>query len=239
MPDVAVSVWPGRAGRFVPMPLVQEGEASVKPRQIVVLGMHRSGTSMIAGMLLRMGVMMGDDLIAADWSNPAGHYEDRAASQINRGILEMAGGSWRDVPSQNDIDLVYLRDCEMAWFAEMRNKWDNLWGFKDPRTLLTLAHWDKYLSNPLYVLVSRDRRAIAKSLYRRNGIEEAEAFALIERYVSRFDLVRHDRETITFEYEGVLRYPGRESKRLSDRLGVPYCKAATEFIDASLNHEGE
>ena len=44
--------------------------------QLVVLGMHRSGTSGVAGLLVRMGVHAGpvDDLLAGP-DNPKGHYE--------------------------------------------------------------------------------------------------------------------------------------------------------------------
>ncbi|ABN70622.1 hypothetical protein Smar_1536 [Staphylothermus marinus F1] len=45
-------------------------------RTVVVLGMHRSDTSMIAGILNILGVYMGERLLGASWSNPLGHFED-------------------------------------------------------------------------------------------------------------------------------------------------------------------
>ena len=54
---------------------MNELASSLSP--IVVAGMHRSGTSLVAGYLQSLGVDMGARLLAADHANPRGYFEDR------------------------------------------------------------------------------------------------------------------------------------------------------------------
>ena len=44
---------------------------------LVVTGMHRSGTSMVAAYLQQAGVSIGRNLIGPAPGNPRGHFEDR------------------------------------------------------------------------------------------------------------------------------------------------------------------
>ena len=55
--------------------------------QIVVLGMHRSGTSLLSSILRRMGVNMGTNFLNEDYWNPYGYWEDKDFLWINKGIL--------------------------------------------------------------------------------------------------------------------------------------------------------
>ena len=71
---------------------------------IIVLGCHRSGTSMIAGVLSKMGVFVGDDLIMDTMpENPKGYYEDREAVAINADLLEESDGGWDSLPTTESI----------------------------------------------------------------------------------------------------------------------------------------
>lgn len=58
-----------------------------KRRLIVVLGMHRSGTSAVTKSLELMGVGLGDNLSPAGFANPKGFWEDRVCIQINGRFL--------------------------------------------------------------------------------------------------------------------------------------------------------
>jgi len=58
-----------------------------KSRVIVVLGMHRSGTSAVTKSLELMGVGLGDKLHPAGFDNPKGFWEDRVCIQINGRFL--------------------------------------------------------------------------------------------------------------------------------------------------------
>ena len=69
-------------------------------RMVVVLGMHRSGTSAVAEAVVRLGVAVGDSLSMdgpSEW-NPRGYFEDPELNRINDAVLEAIGGSWAAPP---------------------------------------------------------------------------------------------------------------------------------------------
>src|SRR5690348_8758134 len=60
------------------------GSESARP--FIVAGMHRSGTSMVAGILAKGGIAMGRELLSGDAANPAGYFEDIAFLELQRGL---------------------------------------------------------------------------------------------------------------------------------------------------------
>ena len=85
-------------------------------RNIIVLGMHRSGTSMVAGALASSGVYVGRDeeLLADQADNPLGFWERRDVVDFDEHILLQSGGSWFNPPrslsatSSTDADMQTL-----------------------------------------------------------------------------------------------------------------------------------
>jgi len=63
-------------------------------RPVVVLGMHRSGTSAVAGCLERLGICMGRRLAPGDEWNPGGYFEDRDLVELNDRLLSAQGIRW-------------------------------------------------------------------------------------------------------------------------------------------------
>jgi len=81
----------------------------LESKTVVVLGMHRNGTSMTSGILSKLGIDMGRELIGKKVSNPLGHFEDKDFLDLNIKILkEAGGGSWDSTPAREDIlDQIY------------------------------------------------------------------------------------------------------------------------------------
>ena len=69
-------------------------------KTIVILGMHKSGTSMVAGVLEKLGVNMGKELLGPHWSNPLGHFENVKFVNLDERILKEAKGSWNNPPKR-------------------------------------------------------------------------------------------------------------------------------------------
>ena len=67
---------------------------------VCIIGMHRSGTSMVANLLRRHGLSLGPDecLLGANESNQAGHFEHAGFVEINEALLKQLGGSWDNPP---------------------------------------------------------------------------------------------------------------------------------------------
>src|SRR5579862_2834876 len=76
------------------IPVLQQGLAG--STAIVVLGMHRSGTSALAGMLHGLGVALGPRLMAATADNPRGYWEHIDVVAVHHQLLAALGGAWND-----------------------------------------------------------------------------------------------------------------------------------------------
>lgn len=154
-------------------------------KTFVVLGMHRSATSLQAMGLARSGVHMGDNLLGPMESNPYGHWEDVDFIYFNDFILNKAGGSWNNPPPrENIISLSDELDEQIEKFINAKKR-EPLWGWKDPRTCLTIELFHKYLDNPHYVTVFREPIEVAKSLKERDNMPIEKGLELANIYNER------------------------------------------------------
>lgn len=153
----------------------------------VILGMHRSGTSFIAKALNDMGVNMGSRLLPANKWNPQGHFENLDFVELNTDILEKAGGSWRDVPTDEAVTIAGDKFREAIKEVIKKSK-DDLWGVKDPRFTLTANLFLPHLmeEEDLYlVCIFRKPKKVAESLKRRSGLPLDKGLNLARQYNER------------------------------------------------------
>ena len=135
-------------------------------QQIVILGFHRSGTSAISQYLSSCGLFLGNKLLGANVSNPYGHFEDEEFFDINVELLKKSNVHWL----ASDLRPIYPNEAILARayaLSSSRNMDNQLWGFKDPRTCITLNMWHKVLSNPVYLVVLRNPDSCIESVIRR------------------------------------------------------------------------
>ena len=71
----------------------------MKNKTFIVLGMHRSATSLLARGLHMSDIVMGERLLGKSESNKYGHWEDVDFVELNESILHSAGGTWDNPPS--------------------------------------------------------------------------------------------------------------------------------------------
>ena len=160
-------------------------------KTFVVLGMHRSATSLAAKGLHDSGVFMGEDLIGACPSNIYGHYENRRFVELNNAILLKSGGSWDNPPAEEkilDAGKQLKNRIEQTIAQESANR--EFWGWKDPRTTLTIKCYWNYLENPHVIACFRNPVQIAQSLQKRDGTPLAQGIRLATEYNRRlFDFL--------------------------------------------------
>lgn len=179
---------------------------------------------MIGGILQCLEVDLGDNQLGMDWSNPRGHFEDVDFLSLNEKILASAGGSWNDPPLYPDI--LSLRDDFQLDIRDLiQNKNENNsgrpWGWKDPRTCLTIDLYLPFLRRPFVIWCRRDPAVISKSLLKRNQIQPAQGLALTEYYneqINKFILRNPDIPVLALEYEGVIEDPEFWIRKLIDCL---------------------
>jgi len=205
---------------------------------VIILGMHRSGTSMIGGILECLEVDLGDDQPGKQWSNPLGHFEDPDFLSLNKKILASAGGSWSNPPSYLDISNLkeeYYHDIQ-ALIQERANKSANTpWGWKDPRTSLTLDLFLPFLDQPYIIWCSRDPNAISQSLQKRNQIQPSISLDLTEYYnnqINEFMLRNPNLPILVVDYEGVIKDPEIWINKIVRHLGL---RPDTDLINQAVN----
>jgi len=145
---------------------------------IIVLGMHRSGTTLITKLLSEFNIFWGSDLDE--------NFESMFFHTINEWVLRRIGGSWS---SPNDIKFLYkspklvnkatkileneLKSVRFYQYLGLKNILvkneilDGNWGWKDPRNILTLPLWLNIFKNPKVIYVKRNGIDIAASLVKR------------------------------------------------------------------------
>lgn len=130
------------------------------PRPVIIAGMHRSGTSLVAGLLQRTGVDLGEKLIPADAWNRHGYHEDAELvnfhgrifrSLLPRGARGHADWGWTETGTLDLTGLHRFRPAALRLAAE-RFARSPRWGFKDPRTTLLLDFWHECVPDARFVL---------------------------------------------------------------------------------------
>jgi hypothetical protein len=155
---------------------------------ICIIGVHRSGTSMVAGLLQRCGLYLGpeDQLLGANPENPEGHYEHTEFLRIDDALLSHFGGSWNLPPKLNagwerDNSIEQLRQEAVALVNTFSGKLP--WGWKEPRTTILLPFWKAIISQLRFVICVRSPLAVAKSLAKRDRIPIEHGVVLWHRYM--------------------------------------------------------
>jgi len=154
---------------------------------VLVLGMHRSGTSAVTELVHRLGLPAGQEQerMPAARSNPRGHWEISRLTEVDDAVLAEVGSSW-SAPPERAVDLAStspaLAERAVETWRSVFGDGDAVW--KDPRACLTLPFWRSLLpAPPAVVLVLRDPRAVAASLHERDGFSTAYGLALWERHL--------------------------------------------------------
>lgn len=136
---------------------------------VLVLGFHRSGTSMVTRMLHRAGLFVGDKLLGAGPSNPYGHFEDEEVIAFHDRILRENGRSWTFDGRASDLTLAEDEFRWMRQFIGKRNSQHEAWGFKDPRACIFAHAWKEILDKVVFLCVFRDFIETSQSLLHRQS----------------------------------------------------------------------
>ena len=152
--------------------------------------MHRSGTSLVTRLVNLLGTSLGspERLMKANADNPKGYWEHTGFVEINDQILARFGGSYSEPPTfpsgwETSPELQDLR--ESAYRLITQEFADSLnWGWKDPRTCLTLPFWQQLIPVMRYVICLRNPADVAQSLHERDHFDFTRSSRLWLRYVS-------------------------------------------------------
>lgn len=201
---------------------------------VFILGMHRSGTSCLAGCLERCGLHLGD-VNRANPHNPRGNHELRPLVQLHESVLNRLGGSWSNPPAA-----VAMTDAEKKTALEIIAPVlaTSPAGIKEPRLLLLLDDWLNLFPSCQRIGAYRHPAAVAQSLSKRDSLSEADAARLWLRYNDA--LARHHRANpfplISFDIAGVDDY-AHTVACAAVALGLqPDLAGIRSFVNDELRH---
>lgn len=167
---------------------------------ILVLGMHRSGTSVLARIVSFLGATLPRHLVPATPSNPTGHWEPARLVELHQQLLASLGTSWDDwrAPALKWRD----GDPAAAIATKILSVLDEEYGaaplvvLKDPRICRTLPVWLSVLEKSGYrpspIIMVRNPLEVAESLRERDGMSFEQAMLLwLRHYLDAEYATRH------------------------------------------------
>lgn len=137
-------------------------------RVLVILGMHRSATSLLASWLHACGLNLGDELLGEGVGNEKGHFEDKDFFLLHERILKRNGISCGGLRKTAPILVDAEAAAEMARLVERKNGAHAEWGWKDPRTCLFVREYERLLPSAKFLVVYRHYELVVDSLMRRD-----------------------------------------------------------------------
>jgi LPS sulfotransferase NodH len=236
---------------------------------VIVIGMHRSGTSLVSHLLDMFGVFMGADL---DPNAESKHFRS-----LNKHSFRAVEGDWNtpqlvikamESPQFVSKQASYYQQHLLSGWGGMRywgvKRWMALavggnmphWGWKDPRTSLTLPAWLQVFPEAHVVHIIRNGIDVAISLHRRQlkqhtrvlgthpdhrdprGYDLRFCFQLWEIYQRHLLTYRNTvlkEQYIEITYETLLRDPENTLHMLLSQLRVPHDEAAIRQAAATIN----
>ena len=218
---------------------------------ILVLGMHRSGTSAVTGVLQMLDVYLGSDLMPPQSDNPKGFYEHNTISEMNEEILKTLGSCWDD-PGPLPLDRI-----QTAQTSSIRNRLktvlleefgqSELWALKDPRLCRLLNLWLPLLDElgvEVKILFSiRHPAEVSDSLQARNKIAPEHSALLWLRYFLEGESLSRKFPRTFIAYSDVLRDWQSCFRQVEIDLNIKWPKSILkaegeidEFLETSLRH---
>ena len=223
---------------------------SIQKRIIVVLGMHRSGTSAVTCGLTALGVDLGDTLMPPiEGVNAKGFFEDIDIYAFNVEILEFISSDWHCLApiEPHDIETLNQKGYFLRAVDLLRRKTagTQLFGFKDPRLAKLLPFWKPVFTHCgfdiNYVLIIRNPLSVAQSLANRDGFSHEKSYMLWMGHV--LTSLEHTETYLRalVDYDRLMEEPQKNIEFIAKYLGLTVDAQAlqryqSEFIDDKLRH---
>jgi glycosyltransferase involved in cell wall biosynthesis len=212
------------------------------PRQqhiVVVLGMHRSGTSAIARGLRVLGIDLGDNLMPVAPDNPRGYWEDLDINALNISLLKAVGHDWHTLTPvlPDELSMSVISEFKLRAVEILREKLNasGCFGLKDPRIARLLPFWQDVFAwlriRASYVIACRNPMSVAHSLAKRDGFDLEKGYYLWLEYMLRSLTQTTDQTRIVVDYDHLMEDPAGQLSRIAQSLGLDFDPSGTEFAE--------
>jgi hypothetical protein len=223
----------------------------MESKALLILGMHRSGTSALTRVCNLLGADLGDRLMPAAADNERGFWEQEDVVVLHEALLRNILAAWNDVfPLPHD----WLTNPHIAIFQKKLSELlgelfssSALWAIKDPRLSITLPAWlpvlEKHTASPVAVLALRHPLEVANSLLKRDRIPLSEGFAIWLHYTLMAEKHSRNMKRVVISYPDLLENPEHTCSVISTRLGFVWPHAfetkqseIASFLTPELRH---
>ena len=206
-------------------PVTHQPRDVQRTQGLLVLGMHRSGTSLVARLLNVMGAYVGESaelLPPHARDNPTGYWERTELVIAHDEFLKSAGFAWDHVAYFDPAHLPQASDASLRRtvhdLVRRLSQQSRPWLVKDPRLSLLLPFWLDAAPNAACVVVVRNPLAVVASLRESHRGIYASHFllALWEKYYATLLANLDGRRAVFVAYENIVADPVEACRRLSD-----------------------
>ena len=219
-------------------------------RLVVVLGMHRSGTSAITRALQVLHVDLGKRLMPPNEAvNARGFWEDLDIYELNVEMLHALGTDWYQASPIGEADVQTLRTkgfvLKAAQLLRSKMQGVEVFGFKDPRLGRLLPFWREVFRHEgidvRYILALRNPMSVAASLRKRDGFETTFSYLLWWVHVLGSVAGSTGSPRIAVDFDRLMQDPRAQLHRIAALLDLPIDPDAMdayagEFLSDELRH---
>jgi GT2 family glycosyltransferase/glycosyltransferase involved in cell wall biosynthesis len=174
---------------------------------LLIIGMHRAGTSALARVCSLRGAALPRDVLPANRGNLSGYWEPRGVTELNERILDCFDSAWND-PFAATASLA-LSEVPSRFGEEARRVLEDeyagerLFVLKDPRCTLLHEFWREAIQSAgidaRTVVMMRPCEEVVESLVRRDGSHPASAALLYSAYgLQAADAARYAASFVTY-----------------------------------------
>lgn len=198
-------------------------------RVLLIIGMHRSGTSYVASACGAVGLDLPPNLMPGNAANPRGYFEPLEVVRAHTAVLSALGRPWWDIAPMPagwaESEAAQTLEVGLERFLDHATAGDTPLVVKDPRASLLLPAWDRVIRTRggrlSVILMLRDPGQVAASLDARDDINPLVGAAMWWRYVAEAHnaVAALGVDNVVLEYPGCMHEPERVHAALS-RLGL-------------------
>lgn len=219
----------------------------MKQTAILVLGMHRSGTSALTGMLSLLDVYLGSELMEADFGNEKGYFENTEFYRINEKLFFECDSSWDDI-FYNEEKLENIQNTDrLKKIIEKEFRYSNIFAIKDPRLAFLFPIYKKVLEdlniNIKIVIPYRNPLEVASSLHTRDGISMEKGMLLWSYYFLLAEVYSRGNQRVFVSFDELIKKPQESIAKISQFLNIDlnnkfsiYQKDIEIFLEPNLKH---
>lgn len=217
---------------------------SARKKLIVVLGMHRSGTSVVARGLKALGVALGENLLPAMAEvNERGFWEDQDFQALNVELMALSGLDWYDncpmgrfLAGDSRLDPYKARAVNL-----LRERLDaySCFAVKDPRMAVLLPFWravfEQVECDVAYLVAIRNPRSVVDSIVRRDGFGTVKIYYLWLEYVLATLLETTGHPRVVVDFDLFMADPTGQLERISRTLVLEANPESAHELDVFKN----